>query len=253
VEKFPEFYDAYNAVQYYDWLPPQTGKSELRQQGPTPDGGRKMLWDCTGPISYRGQAAVAQDIENFKAALTNVKVAEAFLPVAAPMSARGLWINSYYPNEDAVATALADALREEYRSIVDAGFLIQLDDAFLAHEYDRLLGDRENHHGHSNMRMARALAVVALGFGFAACLSAAAALARPPTVTFSPGYDARLAEFPAKTLDVTVLLAELLHSPPAASGAAGEETTAIATDAVKSRATRGSPVRGYHHQRRQPQ
>ncbi len=51
VEKFPEFYAAYNAVQYYDWLPPQAGKSELRQQGPTPVGGRKMLWDCTGPIS----------------------------------------------------------------------------------------------------------------------------------------------------------------------------------------------------------
>jgi hypothetical protein len=57
------------------------------------------------------------------------------------MSARGLWINSYYPNEDAVATALADALKEEYRAIVDSGFLIQLDDAFLAHEYDRLLGE----------------------------------------------------------------------------------------------------------------
>ena len=95
VEKFPEFYAAYNAVQYYDWLPPQAGKSELRQQGPTPVGGRKMLWDCTGPISYHGQAAVTQDIENFKAALTNVKVEEAFLPVAAPMSARGLWVNSY--------------------------------------------------------------------------------------------------------------------------------------------------------------
>jgi 5-methyltetrahydropteroyltriglutamate--homocysteine methyltransferase len=51
VEKFPEFYAAYNAVQYYDWLPPQAGKLELRQQGPTPVGGRKMLWDCTGPIS----------------------------------------------------------------------------------------------------------------------------------------------------------------------------------------------------------
>ena len=60
-----------------------------------------------------------------------------------------------------------------------------------------MLYDRDgwdNHHGHSNMNMVRALAVIALGFGFAACLSAAAALARPPTVTVSPGYDARLAE-----------------------------------------------------------
>ena len=140
-EKFPEFYAAYNAVQYYDWMPPSPGKPPLAQAGPTPIGGRKMLWDCVGPISYRGQAAIKQDIENFKAALKDTNVEEAFLPVAAPMSARGLWINSHYPNEDAVATALADALKDEYRAIVDAGFLIQLDDAFLAHEYDRLLGE----------------------------------------------------------------------------------------------------------------
>ena len=139
-EKFPEFYAAYNAVQYYDWLPPAPGKTALAHSGPTPVGARKMLWDCTGSISYRGQAAIKQDIDNFKAALKDTKVEEAFLPVAAPMSARGLWINSHYPNEDAVATALADALKEEYRAIVDSGFLIQLDDAFLGHEYDRQWG-----------------------------------------------------------------------------------------------------------------
>jgi 5-methyltetrahydropteroyltriglutamate--homocysteine methyltransferase len=140
-EKFPEFYATYNAVQYYDWLPPTPGKPALRQAGPTPVGARKMLWDCVGPISYRGQAAIKQDIGNFKAALADAKVEDAFLPVAAPMSARGLWINSHYSTEDAVAIALADALKEEYRAIVNAGFLIQLDDAFLAHEYDRLLGE----------------------------------------------------------------------------------------------------------------
>jgi 5-methyltetrahydropteroyltriglutamate--homocysteine methyltransferase len=140
-EKFPEFYAAYNVVQYYDWLPPTPGKPALQEAGPTPAGGRRMLWDCIGPISYRGQAAIKQDVDNFKAALKDTEVEEAFLPVAAPMSARGLWINSHYPNEDAVATALADALKDEYRAIVNAGFLIQLDDAFLAHEYDRLLGE----------------------------------------------------------------------------------------------------------------
>src|SRR5690349_2962057 len=106
-EKFPEFYAAYNAVQYYDWLPPTPGKPALQQAGPTPVGARKMLWDCVGPISYRGQAAIKQDIGNFKAALADAKVEEAFLPVAAPMSARGLWINSHYSTEDAVAIALA--------------------------------------------------------------------------------------------------------------------------------------------------
>jgi 5-methyltetrahydropteroyltriglutamate--homocysteine methyltransferase len=100
-----------------------------------------MVWDCTAPITYRGQALLQQDIDNFKAALAETKVEQAFLPVAAPMSARGLWINSFYPNEDAVVTALADAMREEYQAVIRAGFLIQLDDAFLAHEYDRLLGE----------------------------------------------------------------------------------------------------------------
>jgi 5-methyltetrahydropteroyltriglutamate--homocysteine methyltransferase len=66
-EKFPEFYAAYNVVQYYDWLPPTPGKPALQQAGPTPAGGRKMLWDCIGPISYRGQAAIKQDVDNFKA------------------------------------------------------------------------------------------------------------------------------------------------------------------------------------------
>jgi 5-methyltetrahydropteroyltriglutamate--homocysteine methyltransferase len=140
-EKFPEFYEAYTAVQYYDWLPPSSASATLRQAAPTAVGGRKMVWDCIGPISYRGQAAVQQDIDNFKSALAGTKVTEAFLPVAAPMSARGMWINSHYPNEDAVVVALADALKQEYRAIVDAGFLIQIDDAFLAHEYDRLLGE----------------------------------------------------------------------------------------------------------------
>jgi 5-methyltetrahydropteroyltriglutamate--homocysteine methyltransferase len=147
-EKFPEFYAAYNVIQYYDWLPPTPGKPVTMASGPTPVGGRKMLWECTGPISYRGQSAIKQDIDNFKAALAATKVEEAFLPVAAPMSARGLWINSHYPNEGAVMTALADALKAEYRAIVDAGFLIQLDDAFLAHEYDRLLGEKNQKEVH---------------------------------------------------------------------------------------------------------
>ena len=95
-----------------------------------------------------GQAAIAQDIDNFKSALAGVNVADAFMPVAAPMSARGLWLNAYYKNDEEIVVALADALREEYKAIVDAGFILQLDDAFLAHEYDRLrgeMGEREVH------------------------------------------------------------------------------------------------------------
>jgi 5-methyltetrahydropteroyltriglutamate--homocysteine methyltransferase len=136
VQKFPEF----DPVQYYDWLPSSQSKTLPKPDAANP-AEKILVWECTAPISYRGQAAVKQDIENFKAAIKEATIEQAFLPVAAPMSARGLWINNYYPNEDAVLIALADALNEEYRAIVEAGLLIQLDDAVLAIDYDRLLAD----------------------------------------------------------------------------------------------------------------
>ena len=139
-QKFPEFYAAYTPIQYYDWLPPGQSKTALKSD---PEALRKnlLVWECTAPITYKGQAAIAQDIDNFKSALAGVNVADAFMPVAAPMSARGLWLNAYYKNDEEIVVALADALKEEYKAIVDAGFILQLDDAFLAHEYDRLRGE----------------------------------------------------------------------------------------------------------------
>src|SRR5204862_4762648 len=100
-----------------------------------------LVWECVAPITYNGQTAVEQDTDNFKSALKGVNVEGAFMPVTAPMSARGLWLNAYYKTDEEIVVALADALREEYKAIVDAGFILQLDDAFLAHEYDRLLGE----------------------------------------------------------------------------------------------------------------
>ena len=138
VEKFADFYAAYHPIQYYDWLPPGQSKTPLK---PDPAKPQAMVWECVGPITYKGQAAVSRDIANFKAALQGVKVEGAFMPVAAPMSARGLWLNAYYKGDAEIVVALADALKEEYKAIVDAGFILQLDDAFLAHEYDRLLGE----------------------------------------------------------------------------------------------------------------
>jgi 5-methyltetrahydropteroyltriglutamate--homocysteine methyltransferase len=132
--RFLEFYAAYGPVQDYDWLPPAqpTARLEAARERPSD------VWECTGPIAYKDQE-IRTDIRNFKAALAAKNFTEAFLPVAAPESARGVRVNHYYADSDAFLTAMADALRVEYRAIVDAGFLIQLDDAFLAHEYDRLL------------------------------------------------------------------------------------------------------------------
>jgi 5-methyltetrahydropteroyltriglutamate--homocysteine methyltransferase len=146
-KKFPEFYAAYSPIQYYDWLPPEQSKTPLKANF----AGRLQnlrIWECVAPITYKGQAAVRRDIGNFKAALEGVNVADAFMPVAAPWSARGLWLNAYYKSDAEIVVALADALKEEYKAIVDAGFILQLDDAFLAHEYDRLLGEMSEREVH---------------------------------------------------------------------------------------------------------
>jgi len=94
---------------------------------------------CVGPIGYSGQAQLQRDIDNFKAALNGAKVAEAFMPVAAPASVIPDRKNEYYKTEDELLEAIANAMRTEYRMIVDAGFLVQLDDARNAVTYDRMV------------------------------------------------------------------------------------------------------------------
>jgi 5-methyltetrahydropteroyltriglutamate--homocysteine methyltransferase len=94
---------------------------------------------CVAPIQYTGTEELQRDIANFKAALDGMKVEEAFLPVAAPSSAIPDRKNEYYRNDEELIIALADALRTEYRTIVDAGFLVQVDDARAAVTYDRMV------------------------------------------------------------------------------------------------------------------
>jgi 5-methyltetrahydropteroyltriglutamate--homocysteine methyltransferase len=94
---------------------------------------------CVGPIKYNGQAELQRDIDNFKAALKNVTVEEAFLPVAAPASVIPDRKNEYYRSDEELQAAIAEAMRTEYKMIVDAGFLLQLDDARSAVTYDRMV------------------------------------------------------------------------------------------------------------------
>jgi 5-methyltetrahydropteroyltriglutamate--homocysteine methyltransferase len=94
---------------------------------------------CVGPIAYTGQAELQRDIDNFKAALKDVQVEEAFLPVAAPASVIPDRKNEYYKSDEELQTAIAAAMRTEYKMIVDAGFLLQLDDARSAVTYDRMV------------------------------------------------------------------------------------------------------------------
>ena len=94
---------------------------------------------CTGPIKYTGQAELQRDIDNFKAALKGVKAEEGFLPVAAPASVIPDRKNEYYKNDAELQQAIADAMRVEYKMIIDNGLVVQLDDARLAVTYDRMV------------------------------------------------------------------------------------------------------------------
>jgi len=94
---------------------------------------------CVGPISYTGQAELARDIDNLKSALRQAGAEQGFLPVASPTSVIPDRKNEYYKSDRELLYAIADAMRAEYRAIIDAGLMLQLDDARLAVTYDRMV------------------------------------------------------------------------------------------------------------------
>lgn len=98
-----------------------------------------MTTVCTGPIRYVGHALLERDIANLKGALANVKVEDGFLPVVAPGSAYPIYKNEYYKDDQELLWALAEACREEYKAILDAGLRVQIDDAFLPWTYERIV------------------------------------------------------------------------------------------------------------------
>ena len=93
---------------------------------------------CTGPITYRGQAAVQTDIANFKAALAGQRFEEAFIPAVAPGTIELQRANHFYKTQEAFLYAIAEAMKTEYRMIVDAGFILQIDDPRMVTEYDSM-------------------------------------------------------------------------------------------------------------------
>jgi 5-methyltetrahydropteroyltriglutamate--homocysteine methyltransferase len=94
---------------------------------------------CIGPVKYIGQDILRRDIDNFKAALKGVKVVEAFMPVVAPSSVLPDRKDEYYKGEEEWLSAVTAAMRTEYRTIVDAGFILQIDDARAATAFDRMV------------------------------------------------------------------------------------------------------------------
>src|SRR6266566_2467195 len=95
----------------------------------------RTRWVCTGPVSHKGLPALQQDIATLKAALAGQRHEEAFMPAVSPSNLANWNRNEHYQTEEEYLYALADALHEEYRAIIDAGLILQVDDPLLASYY----------------------------------------------------------------------------------------------------------------------
>ena len=92
---------------------------------------------CRGPITYQGQEDVQRDIADMKAAMAAAGVTDGFLNSVAPGSCARFG-NEYYADDDEIMQACADAMREEYTAIIDAGLILQLDDPAIAENWDQI-------------------------------------------------------------------------------------------------------------------
>jgi 5-methyltetrahydropteroyltriglutamate--homocysteine methyltransferase len=105
--KFPEYFDAHRRPRY---------------------AGGATVPVCVNRLRYVGQADLARDLDNFKSALAGVKVAAGFLPANTPGTIEHWMGNEYYKSDEEFLFAIAEAMNEEYKAIVDAGFFLQIDD-----------------------------------------------------------------------------------------------------------------------------
>jgi 5-methyltetrahydropteroyltriglutamate--homocysteine methyltransferase len=98
-------------------------------------GGGRGVDTCTGPVSYKGHEAVQADIDNLKAALTGQTHEDVFMPAIASSYVASTFSNQYYRTHEEYEQAVSDAIREEYKAIVGAGFILQIDDPRLVSYY----------------------------------------------------------------------------------------------------------------------
>jgi 5-methyltetrahydropteroyltriglutamate--homocysteine methyltransferase len=125
VDDFPEYYEQYFRRAMY-------GGAVA-----TP-----MALECVGPVAYRGLDQVQRDIANLKEATRGSEVDETFMPAVAPS---GVGRNAYYDSDEEYFFAVADALHTEYQAIIDAGFVLQVDDPFLSELFSYSLLPREEY------------------------------------------------------------------------------------------------------------
>lgn len=98
---------------------------------------RPRAFVCSGPIKYVGQEELRADISNLNESLTNANVEEGFMTAISPSNLELYYENRYYASDEEYLAALADAMHEEYKAIVDAGLLLQIDDPRMATHYNR--------------------------------------------------------------------------------------------------------------------
>jgi 5-methyltetrahydropteroyltriglutamate--homocysteine methyltransferase len=115
---FPEFYKEYDATQGF-----------TRMKG----------WAVNAPIRYTGMAALQRDIADLKEAAAKAPGAELFMTAVAPCSVAPDRKDEHYKDDEAYLFAVADAVHVEYKAIVDAGFMLQVDDAYFALTYDKMV------------------------------------------------------------------------------------------------------------------
>jgi 5-methyltetrahydropteroyltriglutamate--homocysteine methyltransferase len=115
VKAFPDYYEA------------------MARGGGGPGNAQRMV--CRSPITYKGAAALKNDLDNFKAALGGGDPGDAFIPAISPANVEEWQKNEYYKTQEEYVFAIAEAMRVEYKAIVDAGFLLQIDDPRFATYY----------------------------------------------------------------------------------------------------------------------
>jgi 5-methyltetrahydropteroyltriglutamate--homocysteine methyltransferase len=126
-QEFGEFYKA-----------AMEGGTLFEQTRSAPVQTRTMDWGCSGEVTYCGQKQLQREIDCLKAAIGNTPPGDAFLTSTAPSSIEPGRVNDHYKTQEDFVFAIAEALRVEYEAIAKAGFLVQIDDAWLAALWDRI-------------------------------------------------------------------------------------------------------------------
>lgn len=122
---FAEFYAAEASAAQSSANARQSGTSTARLYG--------LM--CNAPVKYTGHAAIQRDIQNLRAAVGEKRAEDVFMTAVSPATLQIL-PNEYYKSPEEYTWALAEAIRDEYRAITDAGFILQIDDPALVDIYD---------------------------------------------------------------------------------------------------------------------